>query len=968
LLKESNMKLSTTLKVAALALLLPAMAIAAPPAGKPAASKQANPGRPQLGSPVTPHSINVDLRNLPTALQWKPGQPIREAHKRQYHPIDAVKPHAPANRPAAADKLPELQKLFDDNAPASARAHARNGRVSINNSNTGVSPGDPVVEVGLNHVLYGVNSSSDTAFTVYDKAGTKLAGPITFASLAPTGHACKTSVSDPIILFDRLANRWFLLEMGGSSSSPTLCTYVSKTSDPVSGGWWFYGFSTPSTPDYPHCGVWNNAYVCGDNEGNAQVSVYAFDRANMLNGATARPAQRFASVNKLAGYGFQILTPVSLYGTNAPPAGAKQILARHNDDEAHAGTGADGTKDFIDLYELNVDWTTPANSGITALPRVEITEFNSWFRDYSTFATVPQPGSTSRIDPIREVLLNQLTYRNFGTHQSIVGTFATNQNAARTGTTVDSGVRWFEVRKTGAGAWILHQEGTFSPGDSSTHHLMGSAAMDKNGNIGMGYNVSKTSTPTVYATLRHTGRKASDALGVMTLPETDDAVGAAAETSGRWGDYHQVTVDPADDCTFWHVGMYRPAGSWQTRISDFKFDDCTSGSTYAVSGTITNGSGTAISGVTVSTGAANATTNASGVYTLNLANGSYTLTPSLSGYTFSPTSRSVTVSGAAVSGQNFTGTASTNANPVANFSFTTSGLTATFSDTSTDSDGTIASRSWDFGDGTTSTVASPAHAYAAAGTYNVALTVTDNLGATNTVTKAVTVADSGGTVLEKGVAKTGLSATTGNSLNYTMVVPAGATNLTFTMSGGTGDADLYVKFGSAPTDSSYDCRPYKSGNAETCTFAAPSAGTYYVRLKAYSSFSGVSIVGDYTAACTSNCSQTYSNTTDYNIPDNNATGISSPVTVSSRSGNAPANASISVNIVHPYVGDLKLDLIAPDGTVYNLRSNTGGSADNIVETYTKDLSAEALNGDWKLRVIDNASQDTGYINSWSVTF
>jgi hypothetical protein len=71
-------------------------------------------------------------------------------------------------------------------------------------------------------------------------------------------------------------------------------------------------------------------------------------------------------------------------------------------------------------------------------------------------------------------------------------------------------------------------------------------------------------------------------------------------------------------------------------------------------------------------------------------------------------------------------------------------------------------------------------------------------------------------------------------------VPAGSTNVTFTMSGGTGDADMYVKFGSAPTDSSYDCRPYKSGNAETCTFATRAGGTYYVRLKAYSAFSGVS--------------------------------------------------------------------------------------------------------------------------------
>ncbi|MCI4567890.1 pre-peptidase C-terminal domain-containing protein [Lysobacter sp. CFH 32150] len=955
------MKLKT-FKVAAFALLLlPCAAFAAKPTE--------NPGRPQLGEPVTPHSINVDIRNLPVVPQWKPGQAIREAHKRQYHPLGRILPHAPADKPTAADRLFELQQIFDENAPASARARANNGHVSINNGNTGVSPGDPVVEVGTSHVMYGVNGSSGTSFTIYDKAGTKLAGPTSFKSLAPAGNACATSMSDPIILFDRLANRWFMLEMGGTSSNPALCTYVSKTSNPVTGGWWFYGFSTPSVPDYPHCGVWNNAYVCGDNEGNAQVSVYAFDRENMLNGATARPAQRFASVNKLAGYGFQILTPATFYGSTAPPAGTKQILARHNDDEAHAGAGADGTKDFIDLYEMTIDWVTPANSGITALPKINITEFNSWFRNYSTFATVPQPGSTSLLDPIREVLLNQLSYRNFGTHQSIVGTFATNQNAARTGTVVDSGVRWFELRKVGTGGWTLHQEGTFSPGDSNTHHLMGTAAMDKNGNIGLGYNVTKTSTPTVFATLRHSGRKAADPAGVMTLTETDDAVGSAAETSGRWGDYYQMTVDPADDCTFWHVGMYRPSGSWQTRITDFKFDDCTTGATFSVSGTITNGSGVGIGGVNVSNGSVSTTTNTSGTYTLtNLANGTYTITPSLSGYSFSPTNRSVTVNGANVTGQNFTGTATSNANPVANFTFTTSNLTATFTDSSTDSDGTIASRSWNFGDSTTSTTTNPSHTYAAAGTYSVALTVTDNGGATNTITKSVTVTAPPGNVLTNGVAVTGLAATTGNSVNYTMVVPAGATNLKFVMSGGTGDADMYVKFGSAPTDTVYDCRPYANGNAETCTITNIQAGTYYIRLKAYSSFSGVSLTGSYTEPCTSNCAQTYSNTADYNIPDNNTTGISSPIAVSGRTGNAPTNASISVNVVHPYVGDLKLDLIAPDGTVYNLRSNTGGSADNIVETYTKDLSSEALNGTWNLRAVDNAGADVGYINSWSVTF
>ncbi|HET6545896.1 MAG TPA: pre-peptidase C-terminal domain-containing protein, partial [Rhodanobacteraceae bacterium] len=184
--------------------------------------------------------------------------------------------------------------------------------------------------------------------------------------------------------------------------------------------------------------------------------------------------------------------------------------------------------------------------------------------------------------------------------------------------------------------------------------------------------------------------------------------------------------------------------------------------------------------------------------------------------------------------------------PVANFTFTTSDLTASFTDTSTDSDGSISSRVWTFGDGGSSSATNPSHTYASGGTYSVTLTVSDNDGGSDSKTQSVTVSSGGGgSVLQNGVPVTGLAASTGQSLMYTMVVPAGATNLNFQISGGTGDADLYVRFGAAPTLDTFDCRPYLYGNNESCPFASPQAGTYYIMVHAYQTFSGVTLVGSY---------------------------------------------------------------------------------------------------------------------------
>lgn len=171
-----------------------------------------------------------------------------------------------------------------------------------------------------------------------------------------------------------------------------------------------------------------------------------------------------------------------------------------------------------------------------------------------------------------------------------------------------------------------------------------------------------------------------------------------------------------------------------------------------------------------------------------------------------------------------------------------------------------------------------------------------------------------GNTLENGVAKTGLAASAGSDLTFTMDVPAGATNISFAMSGGTGDADMYVKFGSAPTDSSYDCRPYKTGNTESCN-RTDAGGTYYVRIKAYSTFSGVSLTGSYTGGSTGGPSPIDSTVNNVSVSQNAwqrytidlASGYSSlVVTMSGGSGDADlytrhgAQATTSTYDCRPY--------------------------------------------------------------------
>lgn len=213
----------------------------------------------------------------------------------------------------------------------------------------------------------------------------------------------------------------------------------------------------------------------------------------------------------------------------------------------------------------------------------------------------------------------------------------------------------------------------------------------------------------------------------------------------------------------------------------------------------------------------------------------------------------------------------------------------------------------------------------------------------------------------------GVSGSRGSQAFWTLDVPANARNLSIRLSGGSGDADLYVKAGSKPTASSFDCRSWRSGNNEACDFSSSPPGTYHVMVNAYSSFSGASLIATYDIGGSDGGGtvQTYSNTSNVRIMDYRTS--ESRISVSGRSGNGSSKTKVLLDIKHSYRGDLELSLVASDGTAYPIQ-HSGGSGRDITGEVTLDFSNKPLNGTWRLRVYDRYAGDTGYIDAWSITF
>ena len=216
--------------------------------------------------------------------------------------------------------------------------------------------------------------------------------------------------------------------------------------------------------------------------------------------------------------------------------------------------------------------------------------------------------------------------------------------------------------------------------------------------------------------------------------------------------------------------------------------------------------------------------------------------------------------------------------------------------------------------------------------------------------------------LVNGVAINSIWGNQGNTQYFTIEVPQGAKDLSFNLSGGTGDADLYIGYNSAPTLNNYWCRSWNTGNNEACGVAAADAGTYHVMIHGYEAYNNAKLVASFSTSSSS----AFENTNNFTIPDNNSNGVYTPIDVNVNS--TTRSVEVGINIVHTYKSDLIVSLLHPDGTVYTLHNRTGGSNDNIYQAYTIDIGNKNPNGTWYLHTADYEQQDTGYIDSWYLAF
>jgi len=483
------------------------------------------------------------------------------------------------------------------------------------------NPSDNTLAVGPNHIVQIVNTRM-AIFTKkgarYDTTGLVLYGPgETRNVFKGFGGGCEArNNGDAVVRYDQLADRWLIVmpiftrlpvrqdappagkdgdppaqsvrgqpgqpgtaarlyvpppappeSAGAAAQRPqgqrpppdsgayAMCYAVSIGTDPF-GPYYRYEFVRPLFPDYPRPAVWPDGYYVPTSTGDEVIQKHACvaDRASMLQGKDA--TEQCVIID-----GVNFLNNADLDGKQLPPTGAPNIMI------AAGGTQLKKVMEDSSLYvwSFHVDWKNPARTKVAGPTRISVAPYH-YLCDGQLSNCVPQPGVDRRLDAQGDKIMARLVYRRIGNRESVVAVHSVNTSSG------GGGVRWYELRVDKHRALSLYQQGTYAP--EGFYRWMASPAMDKHGNIGIGYSFGGTPH---FAGQRFAGRRMNDPKGTLTLGETVLVEGEAAQANTmRWEDYTQTAVDPSDDCTIWYVGDYykKDATTYSTRIGGFRMPGC----------------------------------------------------------------------------------------------------------------------------------------------------------------------------------------------------------------------------------------------------------------------------------------------------------------------------------------------------------------------------------------------------------
>ena len=334
----------------------------------------------------------------------------------------------------------------------------------------------------------------------------------------------------------------------------SVCYAISAGSDPF-GPYYRYEFLRPLFPDYPRPAIWRDGYYVATSTGDDLIQKHAcvVERAKMLKG---EPANEQCIVIDDVNF----LNNADIDGKALPPSGAPNIMMATGGAQLKRILEDDG----IYVWRFHVDWKDSAKTRLAGPEKIAVAPYR-YLCDGQLSHCVSQPGTDRRLDAQGDKIMARLVYRKVGNVESLVAVHSVN-------TTMEAGgVRWYEFRVDRARKVTLHQQGTYAP--DKFFRWMASPAMDRFGNIGLGYSFGGAPH---FAGQRFAGRLAADPLGTLSLRETVLAEGEGVQTAMRWEDYTQTAVDPSDDCTIWYVGDYlkKSATSYSTRIGAFRMPGC----------------------------------------------------------------------------------------------------------------------------------------------------------------------------------------------------------------------------------------------------------------------------------------------------------------------------------------------------------------------------------------------------------